>query len=415
VTPSAGDLRIALEYRTDLFAAETVDALLATFATLLAAIVRDADQPIGSLPAPIPPPERAASRMPAALERAATPIEGAQHDAQTALRALWEALLDVWPIGINDNFFELGGNSLLAIRLLTLIERSFGIRLSPALLFQAPTIEHLARAMCSAAAVRDRETATVFNSQGTARPLFFLHGSINGGGFYCRTLADRLGPNRPVYAIDPHRFAAGAPVPSIEAMAADNVALVRRIAPHGPYLLGGYCSGGLVAFEMARRLRADGERVANVILLDVPAAPAAPMRHVAQWIEDVGVALHLERRHGRRLVGALASLLHRAARLAASEAKFRFITRRLIEGPSNGQVLDPWFRLTEAYVPRPHDGPLAILLSAAEESPGAAGRGWPALASHAEVRGLPGTHTTCITDFIGEAADIIGKVLAAEP
>jgi hypothetical protein len=109
--------------------------------------------------------------------------------------------------------------------------------------------------------------------------------------------------------------------------------------------------------------------------------------------------------------------------------------RRLTAGPSNGQVLDPWFRLTEAYVPRRYDGSLTIFLSAAEnssrvrsaaensspvrsaaeDSSRAAGRGWPALAPHVDVHRLRGTHITCITDFIGDTADMLGEVLAAEP
>ena len=89
---------------------------------------------------------------------------------------------------------------------------------------------------------------------GGRRPLFFFHGDLNGGGFYCRELARHLGPEQPVFAIHPLGLD-DRPVPAtIEAMATEHLARMRELQPRGPYFLGGYCNGGLMAYEVARRL-----------------------------------------------------------------------------------------------------------------------------------------------------------------
>jgi hypothetical protein len=79
------------------------------------------------------------------------------------------------------------------------------------------------------------------------RPLFFLHGDLHGGGMYCAKLARALDSDQPLFVFEPQGTGATPLVRTIEAMAQQYVAHVRRIAKHGPYRLGGFCSGGLVA------------------------------------------------------------------------------------------------------------------------------------------------------------------------
>jgi len=58
-------------------------------------------------------------------------------------------------------------------------------------------------------------------------------------------------------------------------MAAHYIEEIKTVQPEGPYFIGGYSFGGLVAFEMARQLRAQGQEIALLALFDT----AAPGYH----------------------------------------------------------------------------------------------------------------------------------------
>jgi hypothetical protein len=103
---------------------------------------------------------------------------------------------------------------------------------------------------------------------GSRRPFFFLHGHWQGTPVFCFPLARELGSDRPFYALEPYQFD-GLPVPpTVETMAAAHITSMRSIQPEGPYLLGGWCNGGLVAYEMARQLHAAGQTVDVLVLMD---------------------------------------------------------------------------------------------------------------------------------------------------
>jgi hypothetical protein len=169
------------------------------------------------------------------------------------LVGIWEDVLGVRPIGIHDDFFDLGGHSLLAARMVEKVERVSGRSVLLTTLFEASTIERLARVLRSDEC-RPGPALVALHPGGTRPPLFFLHGDIAGGGFYSRGLARALGPEQPVYAVHPHGLGGEAVPPTIEAMAEDRLRALRAERPEGPYLLGGYCDGALVALEIARRL-----------------------------------------------------------------------------------------------------------------------------------------------------------------
>jgi len=182
---------------------------------------------------------------------------------------IWEELLDVQSIGIRDNFFDLGGHSLLAARLVASIEQVFDQKISLATLFAGPTIEQLANALqTEEKEERSRTPIVVVQAGASKRPLFYLHGDWTGGAFYCFHLARELGPDQPFYALEPYRFD-DLPMPlTIEMMAAAHIQSIRAVQPEGPYLLGGWCNGGLVAYEIARQLHAAGQTVDLLVLLD---------------------------------------------------------------------------------------------------------------------------------------------------
>ena len=198
-------------------------------------------------------------------------------DLEAALAALFEEILDTRPVGVGDDFFDLGGHSLAAVRLLARVEEELGREVSLADLLRGPTVEDLASLIRDRGPDEGRGAArsplVPIQPAGEGRPFFCVHPA--GGTASCfLELARALGRDRPFYGLQ----AAGLddddpPLTTVEAMAASYVDAVRQVQPEGPYHLGGWSFGGLVAFEMARMLAASGHEVASLALLDI-AAPA---------------------------------------------------------------------------------------------------------------------------------------------
>ncbi|OJH38589.1 non-ribosomal peptide synthetase [Cystobacter ferrugineus] len=198
----------------------------------------------------------------AELEPPRTPVE-------QALAGVWKELLGVPEVGRQDNFFELGGHSLLAVRALALARARLGVNVPLRALFESPSLEALARSVEAAGSGEARNGALVaLRREGSQRPFFCVHPV--GGSVACyRELAGLLGPERPFYALQARGLEGEAPPREhLEEMAAAYVAEVRAVQPRGPYLLGGWSMGGIVALEMAQQLTRAGEEVARVVLLD---------------------------------------------------------------------------------------------------------------------------------------------------
>ncbi|MEV6886296.1 amino acid adenylation domain-containing protein [Streptomyces sp. NPDC051135] len=202
------------------------------------------------------------------------PAAQPRDDIELRLLTLFEELLKRTDIGIGDDFFDLGGHSLLAVQLVAAMDNVFGTTVPLPMLFDedttdAATVTGLARALRSGtpgSGAGDR--LLCLQRSGELTPLILVH---PGGGEVLgyRDLARRLGPHRPVYAFQhsPADTGSGlhADVPDLAATYCET--LLERF-PAGPYLLAGWSFGGAVAHEMARRLRADGHPVGQVLLLD---------------------------------------------------------------------------------------------------------------------------------------------------
>lgn len=104
---------------------------------------------------------------------------------------------------------------------------------------------------------------------GSRRPFFFLHGQWEDGkSFHCYPLAHALGSDQPFYGLEPYHLDGRQGLPTLEDMAAAHIKAMRAIQSEGPYLLGGWCNGGLVAYEMARQIQAEGQAVDLLVLMD---------------------------------------------------------------------------------------------------------------------------------------------------
>jgi amino acid adenylation domain-containing protein len=188
---------------------------------------------------------------------------------------IWENVLGMRPIGITQDFFDLGGHSLLAVRLMTRIEESFGTKLALATLLQARTVEQLAVVIRQGAPVSSWSSLVPIQVGGSNPPFFCVHGA---GGVVIRfyELAQYLGPEQPVYGLQARGLDGRQPCDSrVEDMAEHYLEEIRRVQPRGPYLLGGYSLGGMVAFEMAQRLIAEGNEQVLVVLFDTFCTPQA--------------------------------------------------------------------------------------------------------------------------------------------
>ena len=189
-------------------------------------------------------------------------------DLELQLAHIWEEVLGVRSVGVRDNFFELGGHSLLAIRLSSLIEKQLGKKLPLAAVFQGATVEHLASVLRQQATSGPQSSLVAIQPGGSKRPLFLVH-PAGGHVFPYVHLTKFLGPDQPCYGLQARGLEDGQdPHTRIEDMAAYYLQALQTVQPTGPYLLGGWSMGGVVAFEMAQQLHAQGQRVALLALLD---------------------------------------------------------------------------------------------------------------------------------------------------
>jgi len=260
---------------------------------------------------------------------------------------------------------------------------------------------------------RKRPRVLARNTDGARPPLVFAHGDFNGAGFYCLGLAARLGPDQPFHALAPHGLD-GVPIPAtIEEMADDYLIELRRIQPDGPYRLGGHCNGGLVAFEMARRLESAGATVSLLVLVasDVlgtaklgvtaPAPPAPPLS-----------ARRLARHYWRRLRQMAGAASSRATDRAIAESRGE---RALAErARANAERFDAYLRAMLAYRPGAFSGRTVLLWPESagdEQHPGDPTQGWGAVASRLTIRAIPGGHLSCVTTHVDVVAAELRRAL----
>jgi amino acid adenylation domain-containing protein len=211
------------------------------------------------------------SRLPApsldrpALETVALPPRDI---LEVQLKQIWEKVLGLKPVGVRDNFFDLGGHSLLAVRLFSQIEKVVGKHLPLATLFQAPTIEQLACVLRQEGWTPPWSSLVAIQPGGSRPPLFIIHG-VGGNVLNFHGLARHLGEDQPVYGLQ-SKGLDGREVPPtrIEDMAAHYLKEIQSVQPEGPYYLGGMSFGGVVAFEMAQQLHAQGQKIGLLALLD---------------------------------------------------------------------------------------------------------------------------------------------------
>jgi amino acid adenylation domain-containing protein len=270
----------------------------------------------------LPPPQ---------LEPSSATFAIATNPLQVQLVRIWEEVLNKRPIGIRDNFFELGGHSLLAARLMHRTGQALGKTLPLAMLFHAPTIEQLATVLRQDEWSRHWSSLVPVQPSGSQPAFFCVHG-VGGNVVGFHRLGRFLAPDYPFYGLQSQGLDGENPcITSIEAMASHYLSEIRSVQPRGPYFLGGFSFGGLVAYEIAQQLRAAGESVGLLVLFDtypgdVNAGASSWVKMLFKpswnhWLHDVPRALDKKIRRTWRGLHVPRALwdVHNANRAAASK------------------------------------------------------------------------------------------------
>ena len=197
-------------------------------------------------------------------------------EVEETLHGVWAQVLGTEAFGVHDSFFDVGGHSLLAVRMIALVEQRLGTRLPLATVLKAQTVAELADVVRGGREPVSWDCVVPLKPDGSRPPLWCLH-LLSGEVIAYRNILRYVHPDQPVYGLQSVGLDGRTPpLIRIEDMAARYISDLRRVQPHGPYLLAGLCFGGVVAYEVARQLRAQGARVALVGLVD-----ARPFGHPA--------------------------------------------------------------------------------------------------------------------------------------
>ncbi len=225
-------------------------------------------------------------------EPTGAPSEALTEDEQTLLR-LWQEVLPNRAIGPDDDFFDLGGHSLLATRLFARIEDEFGIRPPLTTLLAQSTVRRFAATLrktipsCSPSRL-----VAITPVDGAQLPPFVCFpggfgrdGMLLGHGLSLASLARRLGPDAPFLSVTLGQVPSGQTFAAlIPALAEQFLDDLKTVLPEGPYYLGGYSLGGLLALEVARRLIAEGHSMGMLALIDVFGPNYPKRRSRREWI-----------------------------------------------------------------------------------------------------------------------------------
>jgi amino acid adenylation domain-containing protein len=182
---------------------------------------------------------------------------------------VWEETMHYDRISVLDHFFlDLGATSIMVLRATSRIAKAFGYKISIGNIFQNPTIEELARAIDHGLPAQRKSPLIPIQPKGSRSPLYCVHPGP-GSPFCFVDLAYYLGQDQPFYGFQSQGVdGQDLPLKTIEEMAALYLEAIKAVQPQGPYLLGGYSFGSLVAFEMAQQLFRQGEQVSALIIID---------------------------------------------------------------------------------------------------------------------------------------------------
>ena len=205
--------------------------------------------------------------IPQARKVITTPATG----AEKMLAEIWQECMNISKCGVDDNFFALGGHSLMAVQILSKLERKIGKKLQLAALFKYPDIRSLAAFIDSETREVVYKSLVAIKPNGRKAPLYIIHGEgLNVLNF--SSLAEYMDEERPIFGLQAVGLnGADAPLETIPQIAASYLSEILQHNPNGPYLIAGYSFGGYVAVEIQRQMEAMGKNVQMLIMFDTDA------------------------------------------------------------------------------------------------------------------------------------------------
>jgi amino acid adenylation domain-containing protein len=347
--------------------------------------------------------------LPEPAERAAAYV-APWTPAELELADVWREVLGVELVGAGDDFFALGGHSLLAVRLASRIRQRFGRELPLAEFFRSRTLREQAAVLARDADEGPWSPLVAIHAAGESPPIFCVH-PAGGTVFSYSDLALGLGPDQPFYGLQAQGVSDDVePLATVDAMAERYLAAIRGAFPRGPYVLAGWSAGGVIAFEIARRLRAAGECVPLLVLLDTH-APGSDR----PGAEPGEVDLYLGYTHDitgmpADDLAALGDELHAAASADRPRVLAEWIARidpgfphaAVAQIRRSVAVFGATMRAVHQHPPRPYDGDV-LLVEATDAVPGyprpegGLAPAWRRLLhGRFEVRTVSGTHGTLL-------------------
>jgi thioesterase domain-containing protein len=359
--PRDGAFRGVVTFRPSLFESDAVASVMDDFTDILARVVDEPTIRLSELPRlggdPVGP---------SASERTSTP----KSPLEARLHQLWQRAFGR-AVGVDDDFFEIGGHSLLAADIIAEVEREFGlVDLPLSTLFEAPTVSRFARWLEGGASEQHWESLVPIKPSGDRPPLYFVH-AHGGNVIGYSPLGRHLSEHQPFYGLQAPRGDLG--VRRIEDIASAYIGEIKSLQPAGPYVLGGWCLGGDVAFEMGRQLRDSGDEVALVLMVDNPRpehldssgqGSAHFSNRVMSRLAMEWASLAEAPRKGRHLAERVGSLIRKVGvgverRLTDRDGALPF---GLAHSRSyrQEQIAADHSKAYEGYVPEPYDGPVAV-------------------------------------------------------
>lgn len=332
------------------------------------------------------------------------------------LADIWRTTLHLPNVSIRASFFSLGVKSLSALRMITKVNRTFAMDLGLASLITHPTIESIATLIREKHDAGEKRAVVAIRSEGSLPPLFLLHG-VGGNIISFFGLAARLGEDQPVYAIQSQALLSGtAALLRIEDMAAFYIRDLRRVQAQGPYRLLGYSFGGTVAVEMAHQLRAAGDEVSLLAMLD-----SRTLAFEAQHRNTMSVGTQVNRRF-ERLAGNTMTLgwkdraTYIAKKLATRGVRFtcrvllRVGVHRLPSMLKDANEIN--LVALDNYVLKPYAGKLVLFRAAEQDfAEGPRDLGWaPWFAEGVEIHEIEGDHERI---FLEPAVDSLAAAMKA--
>jgi acyl-CoA synthetase (AMP-forming)/AMP-acid ligase II/thioesterase domain-containing protein/acyl carrier protein len=304
---------------------------------------------------------------------------------------IWQLLLHRDDIGIDDDFFELGGDSLLAVEMVLEVEAVARRKIPLSTLKAVYTVRQLAATIIGTVSTSEELVTCAKDGGGT--PFFFCHGDFATLGLWALRLVDMLKCDHPVFLIWPHR----APEPkfTIEEMARSYLPHVLAAQPTGAFRLGGFCNGGLVAWELAHQLESLGRKIEFIVLVDTRSFNA------------------------RLTVRVIARLTRLIAAVAPGKVgeKFKLDAMRAIWNQMKRQVYyGPYLRAMSNYLPpKLNCDVVTVLCDESRDMKEFSSISWKRLVPKVHRRYVAGTHLGAITTHAGELALLLDSLLSAGP